>query len=171
MGVEPALLAACVLIGVLVALPALQAGFRRRVSREQSEVAGSFIEFAQAVNREQRRLELHDSVRVHARRLAPQEMITFDFVHDLPAPPPQVLADAAQRLGLRLKRRVAFERKMLARTASGRWRGSFAAATPAAVLLVLASMGVTLPGAVMLLLLLIEGLGCWLLWRLARVEV
>ena len=171
MGVEPALLAACVLIGVLVALPALQAGVRRRVSREQSEVAGSFIEFAQAVRREQRRLDLDDSVRVHARRLALQEMITFDFVHDLPAAPPEVLADAAQRLGLRLKRRVAFERKMLARTASGRWRGSLAAAIPAAVLLALAWMGVTVPAAALLLLLLIEGLGCWLLWRFARVEV
>ena len=39
---------------------------------------------------------------------------------------------------LRLKRRVAFERKMLARTAPGRWRGSIAAAAPAVVLLALA---------------------------------
>ena len=32
---------------------------------------------------------------------------------------PELLADTAQRLALRLKRRIAFERKMLARTASG----------------------------------------------------
>jgi hypothetical protein len=72
---------------------------------------------------------------------------------------------------LRLKRRVAFERKMLARTAPGRWRGSIAAAAPAVVLLALAGAGIVLPEPTLLWLLALETLGCWLLWRAARVEV
>ena len=171
MGVEPALLATCLALGVLVALPSLLAGRRRRVSREQSEIANAFIEFAGSVRREQRRLTLDDRWLARARRLSIPEMITFEFVHDLAAPAPVLLAETAQRLGLRLKRRVAFERKMLARTASGRWRGSLAAAAPAMALLALAAAGVTLPPGALLLLLAVEALGCWLLWRLAYVEV
>lgn len=165
------LLAASVMIGILVALPALQARWRRRASREWSEVATGFIEYAQAVRREQRPIMMDGVLLARARRLAIPEMITFEFVHDLAAPVHGQLAEAAQRLGLRLKRRVAFERKMLARTAPGRWRGSIAAAAPAAVLLALGANEVAVPPAALLLLLGIEGVGCWLLWRLARVEV
>lgn len=168
---EPALLATCLSLGVLVALPSLLANQRRRVSREQSEIANAFIEFAAAIRREQRRLTMDEFLLARARRLSVPEMITFEFVHELPAPASGLLADTAQRLGLRLKRRVAFERKMLARTASGRWRGSLAAAAPAAVLLGLAAADVTLPAGALLLLIALEALGCWLLWRLAYVEV
>jgi hypothetical protein len=82
-----------------------------------------------------------------------------------------LLADAARRLALRLKRRVAFERKMLARTATGRRRGAIAAATPAATLVALRLADVVLPLPAMVLLIVMEAFGCWLLWRLARVEV
>ena len=49
-----------------------------------------------------------------------------ELVHlqELTHAPPHLVADTAHRLALRLKRRVAFERKMLARTASGRRRGA-----------------------------------------------
>jgi Flp pilus assembly protein TadB len=171
MWADPVLLAACLAVGILVALPALQARWRRRVSREWSEVATAFIEYAQAVRREQRRIMMDGVLLARARRLAIPEMITFEFVHDLTTPAHGLLAEAAQRLGLRLKRRVAFERKMLARTAPGRWRGSVAAAAPAVALLALEAAKVAVPPAALLLLLAIESLGCWLLWRLARVEV
>jgi hypothetical protein len=82
-----------------------------------------------------------------------------------------LLADTAQRLALRLKRRVAFERKMLARTASGRRRGALAAAVPPLVLLMMALAGWGLPAGALLVLLLLEASGCWLLWRVARVEI
>jgi hypothetical protein len=168
---EPALLATCLALGVLVALPTLLAGRRRRVSREQSDIASAFIEFANAVRREQRRLTMDDTLLWRARRQSIPEMITFEFVHDLATPAPDLLAETAQRLGLRLKRRVAFERKMLARTASGRWRGSLAAAAPAIALLGLDACDVILPAGALLLLLALEALGCWLLWRLAYVQV
>jgi hypothetical protein len=168
---DPVMLATCVLIGILVALPALQANWRRRHSREWSEVATAFIEYAQSVRRERRRIMMDGVLLARARRLAIPEMITFEFVHDLATPAHGLLAEVAQRLGLRLKRRVAFERKMLARTAPGRWRGSLAAAAPAALLLALGAAEVAVPVAMLLLLLAIESLGCWLLWRVARVEV
>ena len=171
MGSDPAAWGACALISVLIALPAALAGQRRRLSREWSEVAAALLEFATAVRSAQRAMSLDEALLARARRLGIPELISFEFVQALATPQPELLAESAQRLALRLKRRVAFERKMLARTAAGRWRGSIAAATPAAVLLVLAGMGVLLPPGALLLLLGLEGLGCWLLWRAARVEV
>jgi hypothetical protein len=83
----------------------------------------------------------------------------------------ELLADAAQRLALRLRRRVAFERKMLARTAPGLRRGALAACLPPLALCVLMSAGVTIPWTAQTLLFAVEALGCALLWRLARVEI
>ena len=81
------------------------------------------------------------------------------------------LAPRSPHSALRLKRRVAFERKMLARTASGRRRGAVAAAAPGVTMLALRMAGISLPLTALLLLLCIESLGCWLLWRAAQVEV
>lgn len=171
MGAEPGVLVACLLIGVLTVVPALQAASRRRQCAEWSEIATVFMDFALSVRRGQCRIRMEDDLLARARRLAIPEMVTFEFVHDLAAPAHDLLADAAQRLGLRLKRRVAFERKMLARTASGRWRGSLAAAAPVAALLALQASGVAVPWAALLLLVVIEALGCWLLWRVSRIEI
>jgi Flp pilus assembly protein TadB len=169
--IDPALIGACALIAVLIALPALGAASRRRQSREMARVATGFMEFALAVRRTGSRMVLDDALLSSARRLAIPELLSFEFILAASRTTPELLADAAQRLGLRLKRRVAFERKMLARTAAGRGRGSLTAAVPAIALLILAAVGMALPGGALLCLLLLEALGCWLLWQAARVEV
>ena len=53
---DPSLTAACVLLALLVALPALLAGRRRRLNRELSEVATQLIDFAAALRQADRRL-------------------------------------------------------------------------------------------------------------------
>jgi len=171
MWTDPGLLGACLVVVILIALPAALAGRRRRLSRELGEVATALIEFAVSVRRAGQQLRVDETLLARARRLRIPEWISFEFVQAMPKAEPELLADSAQRLGLRLKRRVAFERKMLARTAPGRWRGSIAAAAPAVVLLALAGAGIVLPEPTLLWLLALETLGCWLLWRAARVEV
>lgn len=165
------MLAASLLLAILVALPAVFAAHRRRVNREISEVASSLIDFAAAQRRAPLRLSLDEQLLARARRLHIPELISFEFVRGLPAPDPALLADSAQRLALRLKRRVAFERKMLARTAAGRWRGSVVATAPAVILLAMSGAGLVLPMSALAALLALETLGCWLLLRAARVEV
>ena len=171
MMVDGALLGACLVVAILIALPTALAGRRRRLSRELGEVANALIDFAVAVRSAGQRLRVDEALLARARPLHIPEWISFEFVQALAAPDPELLAESAQRLGLRLKRRVAFERKMLARTAPGRWRGSIAAATPAALLLALSAAGMVVPTSVLAWLLALETLGCWLLWRAARVEV
>ena len=169
--IDPALLGACALIGILIALPALGASRRRRRSSELARVANGFMEFAQAVRLAGTRLQAHEDLLKTARALVIPELVTFEFIQASTKHSPELLADTAQRLALRLKRRVAFERKMLARTASGLRRGSIAAAVPAVTLLAMAPAGLALPTAALLCLLLLESLGCWLLWQAASVEV
>jgi hypothetical protein len=161
----------CLSIACLVALPVVQALRGRRVSRECSAVAAGLIEFADAVRREQRSLALPDELQLRVRRLPIPEVISFEFAQQLARPDPGVLADAAQRLALRLKRRVAFERKMLARTAPGRRRGAIAATAPGIALLGLRLAGLAPPFPALALLVALEAFGCWLLWRVSRVEV
>ena len=66
---------------------------------------------------------------------------------------------------------LAFERKMLARTATGRLRGAVATAAPGIAVVGLSLVGLAPPPAALALLVAIELLGCWLLWRVARVEI
>jgi protein-S-isoprenylcysteine O-methyltransferase Ste14 len=75
-----------------------------------------------------------------AERLGAPEFSWWLLAHELPRLSPVLVADTAQRLALRLKRRVAFERKMLARTASGRRRGAWAASIPPLALAVLGAL-------------------------------
>jgi len=159
---DVALSLACLLIAVLVILPAIEASRQRRASRESSAVATALIESAGVVDEE---------FLARLRRLAIPETIAFEFARQFGSQDPALLADAAQRLALRLKRRAAFERKMLARTASGRRRGALAAAAPGVTLLGLRLADVVLPLPAMTLLIGVEAFGCWLLWRLAHVEV
>lgn len=157
-----ALAVACLLITALVTLPAIQALHRRRASRESSAVAAALVEVAGVVD---------EKFLVRLRKLAIPDTIPFEFARQFGPADPALLADAAQRLALRLKRRVAFERKMLARTAPGRRRGAIAAAAPGATMLGLRLADVVLPLPAMALLVGVEAFGCWLLWRVARVEV
>ena len=159
------------LLAALIALPALGALHRRRRSRECSEVAVALAGFANALRSATGPLEIDACLLARARRLAVPEMLGFEYARGLPRPQPGLLADAAQRLALRLKRRVAFERKMLARTASGRWRGAAAGSCAAVALLVLQLMGVSIPPASQALLVVMQGIGCCLLWRVTHVEV
>jgi hypothetical protein len=165
-----ALLAATLLIAGIIVLPAMGAWHRRRASCEASFVAAGLAEYASSVREEHRRLPLDDALLSRAQRLRVPELVSFVLAQELGAPP-ELLADAAQRLALRLKRRAAFERKMLARTAPGRRRGALAAAIPPLSLALFAMSGLALPVAALLLLLILEALGCWLLWRVARVEI
>lgn len=174
MSADTLLLAALPGIAGFIALPAFIAVCRRRATREASQVAGALAEFALSVRRNLERARhepLDADLCARARRLCVPEFASLQLVQDLPHAGPELLADTAQRLALRLKRRVAFERKMLARTASGRRRGAVAAAVPPLVLLFLNAGGFAVPGATLVVVIGIEAFGCWLLWRLARVEI
>jgi Flp pilus assembly protein TadB len=171
MAPEPGVLSASVLIGALMALPALEAAWRRRRSRQSSALATALVEFAATVRREQSCRPLDAQWLAQARRLAMPELVSFELAQQLARPDPALLAESAQRLALRLKRRVAFERKMLARTAPGRRRAAVVAAAPIVILFALSIAGQAIPIAGLLLLLGFEALGCWLLWRVSRVQV
>jgi len=168
---ESASFAAALLIAGLIALPALCAHARRRASRDASEVAVQLIEFAASVRGAARCLPLEAAWLARVEQLRMPEFVSFLLAQELARPNPELLADTAQRLALRLKRRVAFERKMLARTASGRRRGALAAAVPPVALLGMTLAGQELPLGALAVLLVLEALGCWLLWRVARVEI
>ena len=153
---------ACLLITALVLLPGVQVVWRRRASRESSAIACALVEGQGVVD---------EAFVQRLRRLGVPDTIPFEFARQFAASDPDLRADVARRLALRLRRRVAFERKMLARTASGRRRGALAAAVPPATLLGLRLADVVLPVPLMGLLVVLEAFGCWLLWRVARVEV
>ena len=162
MDTDVALSLACLLITVLVILPVVEASRQRRASRESSAVATALLVNAGIVD---------DEFMARLRRLAIPETMPFEFARQFGPQDPALLADAAQRLALRLKRRAAFERKMLARTASGRRRGAIAAAVPPLVLLCSAGFGFEVPVVALVFVVCAEAFGCWLLWRLARVGI
>jgi hypothetical protein len=157
MSTELTPVAAMTMLVFVLAWPALLAAWRRGVTREASDVATALEAFAADARRASQCPEIDPEV--GAFRLAPL----------LPNATPDLVADAAVRLARRLRRRFAFERKMLARTASGRRRAAVAGAVPPAVLLALSGAGLEFPLAALLLLAFAEGLGCWLLARIARV--
>ena len=171
MSFDVALLASLVVFAAFIALPALAAVSRRRAMREASDVARALGALCLAVRKSGVSLPLDSSLRERAQRLHAPELVSLLLVHELPRATPELLADTAQRLALRLKRRVAFERKMLARTASGRRRGAVAASIPPLALLALHAGGIQVPLAALLFVVALEACGCWLLWRVARVEI
>ncbi len=157
---------------LLVAFPALAAWRRVARSREDSEVAVALQSFAIAQRREAeatRDPELAARVARLSERVP--ESRAFLFALELTRLGPAMLADAAQRLGLRLRRRVAFERKMLARTRSGLRRAAVAAALPALLWAGLLAFDVRVPDSALLFVLLVECAGCYLLWRITRAAV
>jgi hypothetical protein len=171
MPTEIAPLMAGLLLASLVAVPALLARQRARVSREWSEVALALAGFAEEARRRRHAIALDETLSRRLRALSIPELPSFELVCSLAQAEPALLANAAERLSLRLRRRAAFERKMLARTAPGRRRGALAAAAPALLLLFAHGGGVALPMAALALLVVLELLGCWMLWRVARVDV
>jgi hypothetical protein len=166
---EAALFMPLGLLAFVLAWPALVAWQRRRESAEASDVAAELAEFAQAARRENGCRSLEPQLQMRVDRLRLPELGAFHLAPHLPNTSPELVADAALRLALRLKRRVAFERKMLARTAAGRRRGAVAGALPPMVLLALAMAGAELPPIAWLFVAFSEGLGCWLLARFATV--
>lgn len=175
MPADTLLLAALPAIAGFIALPAFLALCRRRATREASAVAVALAEFAAAIRRDLARAKPHAPLEAdlsaRAQRLRVPEFASLLLAQELPQSNPELLADTAQRLALRLKRRIAFERKMLARTASGRRRGAVASAIPPLVLLLLHAVGFEVSPATWVFVLCIEAFGCWLLWHLARVEI
>jgi hypothetical protein len=159
------------LLAFFIALPAAVAWRRRRESREASEVALELANFAAAVRREARCLPLDEILRLRIIRLRLDESASLQLAQELQRGGASLLADAAQRLASRLRRRVAFERKMLARTAPGLRRGALAASLPPLGALLLHMAGAGIPLGAQVTLLLVEAGGCALMWRVARVEI
>jgi hypothetical protein len=168
---DAALPAFMIAFALLIALPALAAANRRRAMREASDVAGALSAMAAVVRKGATCPPVDASLWRRVERLRAPEFIWLSLAQELPQATPDLLADTAQRLALRLKRRVAFERKMLARTASGRRRGAIAASIPPLALVALQAVGIGIPLVALLFVVAIEACGCWLLWRIARVEI
>jgi hypothetical protein len=164
------LLVSMMAFAALIALPAIAAMRRRRAMCEVSEVAAALSAMAVAVRANAACPPPDASLWQRAERLNAPEYPALLLAQELP-PSAELLADTAQRFALRLKRRVAFERKMLARTASGRRRGAVAASLPPFMLLTLYLGGIAIPRNALLFVVAVEALGCWLLWRAARVEI
>lgn len=168
---DTALMASLLAFGVFIALPAIMAAQCRHASRTASAIATSLSEFAMAAREGASPPPLDELLCARAQRLRIPEVALLLLVRELPRPPPALVADTASRLALRLKRRVAFERKMLARTAAGRRRGAIAASLPPLTLAALHVAGIDLPMSALLILLVAEACGGILLWRVARVDV
>jgi hypothetical protein len=164
-------LGACGFISLVIALPSWAALRRRNRSRESSAVASALSAFASEVRRRHACLAFDDELLARARRLHIPEMVSFDYARELARPPPELLAAAVQRLALRLKRRVAFERKMLARTAPGRRRALTAAAACITAILALQVAGFAPPAVLLLTAAALVALGSVVCWRVSRVEV
>ena len=164
-------LGACGIIALLISLPSWAVVWRRKRSRESSAVASALVAFASEVRRSRICLTLDETLLARTRRLRIPEMVSFDYARELSRPQPELLADAVQRLALRLKRRVAFERKMLARTAAGRRRAAAAAAASIAAILALQLAGLAPPALLLLAASLLVTIGSALCWRVSRVEV
>lgn len=157
-------------LALLIALPALAAWRRREHSREMRELADALIAHAEALRMDGEPIELKPELQQRLDRLGLPETLVLKLAQEQ-ARHHALRADCAQRLALRLRRRVAFERKMLARAAPGLRRGAFAASAPPLTALLLQSVGIEIPLGARLALLLVEIGGCVLLWRLARVEI
>jgi hypothetical protein len=149
----------------------LAAWRRRRVSRVASDLAARLSRYAVEVRRSASCPPLEAEVLSGLRRLSWPEAHSLDFAGELTRAGPEVLANVAQRLATRLRRRVAFERKMLARTAPGLRRGALAALVPPVVVVSAQALGVDIPPATLLTLWFADLTGCLLLWRLARVDI
>lgn len=159
------------ILAAFIALPAAAAWQRRRDSREASAVAVELANFAAAVRDAARWLPMDEGLHARVIRLRLTDAASLQLAQELERGGAPALADAAQRLALRLKRRVCFERKMLARTAPGLRRGAIVASLPPVLLWVSEFVGVAIPPAAQLALLAVEAVGCAVLWRLARVEI
>jgi Flp pilus assembly protein TadB len=161
--------AAAVLLATVLSWPAVLASIRRSASREASEVANSLEAFSRESRGALRCPDIDPELASRIARLRMPELGAFQLAPNLPHATPELVAGAAARLALRLRRRVAFERKMLARTASGRRRGAVIGAVPPAVLIALAAGGIEVPVVVLVIVAFAEGIGCWLLTRIATV--
>ena len=159
------------LSGCFIALPAVAAARRRRVSRVVSAIAGELAAFATEVREAQRRLPMDETLQRRVQCLNIDDATPLRLVQALDRADPMVLADIAQRLASRLRRRVAFERMMLARTAPGIRRGAIAASLPLLLGGAMSFLGVSIPEAAEVALLCVQAAGCLMLWRLARVEI
>lgn len=171
MGVDGAQLGVIGVIAALIALPAVQVWWRRRVSRAATAVAAEVAEYARTLRGTEHAAPPDASLEARAQSLGLAEWTSVQMAQQLPNASPQLLADAADRFALRVRRRVAFERKMLARTASGRRRGAVAAAVPGILLVILGATGVEISAPALAVLAGLEVAGCWLLLRAARVEI
>jgi hypothetical protein len=163
------------LLGVLgcIAAPAAFAWHSGRGSRRASEFAAGLTQFAREVRAKNTPLPFPEELERAAVALAVPEQLSFTVALTLARLPADELAAAAERLATRVRRRIAFERKMRARTLPGRRRAALVGAMP--ILLLLAGvpdvdasgLATSSVGCVLLL----EAAGAALLWRFAKVEI
>lgn len=163
------LLTAFVLLAWVLVWPAWVALQRRRISAEASAVAAELAAFAESMRSEVAPRPIEPRLLARIEQLRLPEQGAFHLAPLLPNASPELVADAAARLALRLRRRVAFERKMLARTAAGRRRGAIAGSLPPVALISLVLAGVELPVTALALVVAGEAFGCWMLDRFATV--
>jgi hypothetical protein len=159
------------LLVFFIALPAIGAWHRRHRSRLASEAAAQLAEFATCVRSDSQFRVPDEALQSRLARLRVEETAALQLALELGRGDADLLADAAQRLSTRLRRRVAFERKTLARTASGLRRGAIAATVPPVAVLATSTAGIGIPVFTQCGLVVAQILGCVLLWRLARVEI
>jgi len=164
------LLISMLAFAALIALPAVAAARRRRLMCEVSDLAMELSAMAVVARSSATCPPPEAPLWRRAERLRAPEFSALLLALELPHAA-DLLADTAQRFALRLKRRVAFERKMLARTASGRRRGAIAASLPPLALLTLHAVGIGIPLGALLFVVAVEACGCWLLWRAACVGI
>lgn len=157
-------------MALFIALPALAAWRRRLQSREMNAVADALAEHTRRVQATGIDTPLDASLQERLDKLKLPDTVVLRLAQEY-THRSSLRAECAQRLVQRLRRRVAFERKMLARAASGLRRGAVAACTPPLAALLLRSVGIEIPMSAMAVLLLVEVLGCVMLWRLSRVEI
>jgi Flp pilus assembly protein TadB len=158
-----------------VAMPALLAWGEDRRNRRASEFANGLQLFAREVRSRQVSLPLPADLESKGGALGFPEYTSFVVALTLPRLAPEDLAAATERFATRVRRRITFERKMRARTLSGRRRAAIAGALP--VVLALAFAGVLhgeegdLPFLSIAVVAMLECAGAALLWRFATVEI
>jgi Flp pilus assembly protein TadB len=158
-----------------VAMPALLAWGEDRRNRRASDFASGLQLFAREVRARQVLLPLPADLESKGGALGFPEYTPFLVALTLPRLAPPELAAATERFATRVRRRITFERKMRARTLSGRRRAAIAAALPVVLALAFAEAprgeGDPLPFVSILLVALLECAGAALLWRFATVEI
>ena len=172
MSSDAALLASMVVFAALIALPALAAASRRRAMREASDVAGALSALA-VVGSQERGVSAARRVVVASVRSACMRPSSPRCCWRTNCRAPLRSCWRTRRNGWHCASSGAWPSNARCSRAPrpGRRRGAVAASIPPLALLALHAGGIQVPLAALLFVVAIEACGCWLLWRVARVEI